>query len=273
MEWIRRILILSLIVLLPGCTVLGTYMDPLNPAPSYHINGQIKRIRFVVLTPSWLVNHNTIQVYRVGPYDVINVIVWDHPELTASSTTVSSVAQIGGGGGGDSGFLVSAQGTISFPFAGTLVVGGLTIPQIEKKIERGISKYIRNPQVTVRVSVFRSQEAQLLGEMAGGQKTIPLTDKPISLLDALNQSGGTNVGTSNTARIYVIRGNVNDITVFKLNAKSPAMMVVAQHFNIKNNDIIYVSPLSVTNWNRVMNQLLPFMGNAALVQTTAKSMS
>lgn len=272
MEWLRRILILPLIALLPGCTMLGTYMNPLNPAPSYEINGQVKRIRFVVLTPSWIVDHNVIPTYRVGPYDVLNVIVWDHPELTAASTSISPVAQVSNGGG-DSGFLVSAEGTISFPFAGTLSVSGLTIPQIEKKIALGISKYIRNPQVTVRVAVFRSQEAQLLGEMAGGQKTIPLTDKPMSLLDALNQSGGTNVATSNTTRIYIIRGNVNDITVFKLNAKSPEMMVVAQHFNIKNNDIIYVSPLSVTNWNRVMNQMLPFLGNAALVQTTAKSMS
>lgn len=271
MECIRRILILSLFALLPSCTMLGTYMNPLNPAPSYEINGQVKHIRFVNLSPAWIVNHNTMPIYRVGPYDILNVIVWDHPELTASSTSISPIAQVSGGDG-DSGFLVSAEGTISFPFAGTLTVSGLTIPQVEKKIESGISKYIRNPQVTVRVETFRSQEAQILGEV-GGQRTIPLTDKPTSLLDAINQAGGTSVLTANTTRIYVIRGNVNYITVFKLNAKSPEMMVVAQHFNIKNNDIIYVSPLSITSWNRVMNQLLPTLGNAALVQTTAKSMS
>lgn len=264
MEWIRRILILSLIALLPGCTMLGTYMNPLNPAPSYEINGQVKHIRFVNLSPAWVVNHNTIPTYRVGPYDILNVIVWDHSELTTVSTQMSTPDQ--------SGLLVSDQGTISFPFAGTFKVADLSLPQIETLIEKRISKYIRNPQVTVRVVTFRSKEAQVLGEV-GGQRTVPLTDKPMSLLDALNQAGGTSVLSANTTRIYVIRGNVNDITVFKLNAKSPEMMVVAQHFNIKNNDIIYVSPLSITSWNRVMSQLLPTLGNAALVQATAKSMS
>ncbi|GEM_PF-1419129 len=264
MELIKRILILSLIALLPGCTMLGTYMNPLNPAPSYKINGQVKNIRFVNLSPAWVVNHNTTPTYHVGPYDILNVIVWDHPELTTVSTQMSTPDQ--------SGLLVSDQGTISFPFAGTFKVAGLSLPQIETLIEKRISKYIRNPQVTVRVVTFRSKEAQVLGEV-GGQKTIPLTDKPTSLLDALNQAGGTSVLTANTTRIYVIRGNVNDITVFKLNAKSPEMMVVAQHFNIKNNDIIYVSPLSITSWNRVMNQLLPTLANAALIQATAKSMS
>lgn len=264
MELIKRILILSLIALLPGCTMLGTYMDPLNPAPSYEINSQVKHIRFVNLNPAWIVNHNTTPTYHVGPYDILNVIVWDHPELTTVSTQMSTPDQ--------SGLLVSDQGTISFPFAGTFKVAGLSLPQIEILIKKRISKYIRNPQVTVRVVTFRSKEAQVLGEV-GGQRTIPLTDKPTSLLDALNQAGGTSVLSANTTRIYVIRGNVNDITVFKLNAKSPEMMVVAQHFNIKNNDIIYVSPLSITSWNRVMSQLLPTLANTALVQTTAKSMS
>lgn len=261
MECIRRILILSLIALLPGCTMLGTYMDPLNPAPSYTINGQIKHIRFVELNPDWIIRHNTIPTYRVGPFDILNIIVWDHPELTTVSTQVSTPDQ--------SGLLVSDQGLISFPFAGTFKVAGMTLPQIEQVIEKRIAKYIRNPQVTVRVATFRSQEAQLLGEI--GQRVIPLTDKPTSLLDALNRAGGTSVTSSNTSRIYIIRGNINCITVYKLNAKSPYMMVVAQHFNIKNNDIIYVSPLSITSWNRVTGQLLPFISSENTARAVAQT--
>src|SRR3990167_3716119 len=163
MEWLKRILILSLIALLPGCTMLGTYMDPLNPAPSYTINGQVKRIRFINLSPAWIVNHNTTPTYRVGPYDILNIIVWGHPELTTVTTQLSTP--------GESGFLVSAHGRISFPFAGTFTVAGLTLPEIQTRIEHRISKYIRNPQVTARVVGFRSQEAQLLGEV-GMHKTI-----------------------------------------------------------------------------------------------------
>lgn len=260
MELIKRIFGLLIVVLiLPGCTMLGTYMDPQQPTPEYYINNHVVRPHFVRLTPSWFVNHQEIPTYYVGPYDILNVIVWDHPELTTPTSQLSSPA--------DSGLLVSGRGYISFPFAGTFKVSGLRISEIESLIETRISKYIRNPQVTVRVAKFRSQEVQILGEV-GGQKTIPLTDRPMSLLDGLNSVGGTNVATANTTHIYVIRGDLQHLTVYVLNAKSPATMMLAQRFMLKNNDIVYVSPLAVTNWNRIISQILPSVSAVQTTQTT-----
>lgn len=261
----KRIFVLLIIILLPGCTMLGTYMDPQNPAPEYRVNGHVVKTNFVVLNPTWIEQNNVKPpAYHVGPYDILNIIVWNHPELTTITTQLSTPAQ--------SGLLVSDQGTIAFPFAGTVKVAGLTLPQIEQLIGQKISKYIRNPQVTVRVAVFRSQEAQLLGELAGGQKTIPLSDKPTTLFDALNSVGGTSVTTANTTRIYVIRGSMEHLTVYSLNAKSPQTMMVAQLFNIRNNDIIYVSPLAITNWNRIISQVLPLFSATQTVQSTSELM-
>ena len=260
MEQFKRIFILLTVLLLSSCSMLGNYMDPQNPAPEYYINGQLVKVSYVPLTPTWIIQHNTIPTYRVGPYDILNIIVWDHPELTTITTQLSSAAQ--------SGFLVSDQGTIAFPFAGTVFVSGLTLPQIQTLIAQKISKYIRNPQVTALVVAFRSQEAQIMGEV--GVRTIPLSDKPTTLLDAIVGSGGTNVLSSDTSRIYIIRGTVQRLTVFALNAKSPQTMMLAQHFNLRNNDIVYVAPLAITNWDRWLGQVLLFgsavKGTAALAQ-------
>ena len=262
MAWIKRILGLLIISLLSGCTLLGTYMDPQNPAPKYYVDNRVVRVSYVQLTPTWVLNHNAVPTYRVGPYDILNIIVWGHPELTTVTTQLSTP--------GESGFLVSAHGRISFPFAGTFTVAGLTLPEIQTRIEHRISKYIRNPQVTARVVGFRSQEAQLLGEV-GMQKTIRLNDKPTTLLDALNSVGGTTVLSANTTKIYVIRGNVSHLTVYALNAKSPETMMVAQQFFLRNNDIVYVPPLAITNWNRVISQLLPTFSVPGTVKGTITS--
>lgn len=256
----KRIFVLLNVILLPGCTMLGTYMNPQNPAPEYRVNGHIVKTNFVVLSPTWIVQHNVKPpAYHVGPYDILNVIVWDHPELTTVSTQLSTPGQ--------SGLLVTDQGTVSFPFAGTIKVAGLTLPQIEQLIEQKISKYIRNPQLTVRVATFRSQEVQVLGEV-GLQRTIPITDKPVTLFDALNESAGTTVTSANTSCIYVIRGTVQNLTVFSVNAKSPQTMMAAQQFFLKNNDIVYVSPVPITSWNRVISQILPSFAAAQTAQAT-----
>lgn len=260
MGWLKRFFLLLIVLFLSGCTLLGTYMDPQNPAPTYRVNGQLVRVAYVQLNPDWVLMHNTTPTYHVGPYDILNIIVWNNPEITTPTTQLSRPSQ--------SGYLVSDRGTISFPFAGTIKVAGLSLPKIQTLIERKISKYIRNPQVLVRVVVFRSQEAQLLGE-TGSQITIRLTDKPTSLLDALNQAGGTSLTAADTSRIYVIRGNMKRLTVYALNAKSPQMMMLAQRFYIKNNDIIYVPPLAITNWNSVISQLMPTFGVPGTVKGTA----
>ena len=260
MKLILKWFLLSLVVLFfTGCTMYGTYMSANNPQGTYYLKGHLLTTRLVDLTPDWIVNQDHVPDYTIGPYDILNIIVWNHPELTTPTTQLSSPT--------DSGLLVDANGTITFPFAGTLKVSGLTIPQAQIIIARNISKYIRNPQVTVRVASFRSQEIQVMGEV-GGVRTIPITDKPFSLLDALNMVGGTSLMSANTANILVVRGTLDSLTVYRLDAKSPQMMMASQKFYMKNNDIVYVPPVAITNWNRFMTQLLPTFGAVVATKVT-----
>src|SRR5438552_18227427 len=102
---------------LSGCTMLGTYMSPQNPAPSYNINGHVVRVSYVSLTPNFFETHPQIHNYRIGPYDILSVIVWNHPNLTTPTTQMATPRSTG--------FLVDSQGNMSFPFAGTFHVAGL----------------------------------------------------------------------------------------------------------------------------------------------------
>lgn len=262
MAQIKRILLLCAIFILSGCsTFLGTYMNPNQPKTEYVIGDRVIKTHYVQLTPSWMAQHNDIPIYRVGPYDILNIIVWDHAELTTPTTQMSSPQE--------SGALVSPAGDIFFPFAGTFRVAGLSIEQTQDALRRRLKKYIRDPQVTVRVVSFRSQEVQMMGEVGSGASILPITDKPMSILEALNTSGGTNYASANTSKIYVIRGGLDQITIYGLDAQTPETMVLAQQFYLRNRDIVYVPPLGIANWNRLLTQLSPTLGVPGTVKATA----
>lgn len=118
------------------------------------------------------------QKYAVGPGDVLQVIVYGHPELNNPMGNNSK--------GGVQGQLVSADGTLYFPYVGEIHVAGLTLKQIRKKIARNISDYIRQPQVGVRVIRFRSKRVFISGDIAK-PCTVSLTNIPLTVLRALDQ--------------------------------------------------------------------------------------
>lgn len=126
--------------------------------------------------------------YRLGPGDVVGIVVYDHPELVFSAipaTTVADPASVSPAPG----FIVSNTGQLSFPYAGTLRAAGMTVQELENELTRRISRVYKNPQLSVRVQAFRSKRAYVEGEV-GAPGVQVFTDIPMTLPEALNRAGG-----------------------------------------------------------------------------------
>lgn len=117
--------------------------------------------------------------YRVGPQDVLRILVYDHPELSnPAGTAVQS-----------SGRVVRSDGTVYFPIAGRVRAAGRTVDEIRDDIAKGLAPQIRNPQVDVSVLEYRSQRVTVAGAVRS-PGVVSITDVVSTVLDAIAAAGG-----------------------------------------------------------------------------------
>jgi len=83
--------------------------------------------------------------YRLGPLDIIEVSVFEVPELT-------KFVQI------------NAGGLISLPLIGRVRAGGRTINELEREVEQKLAaEYLQSPEVSVLVKEYTSQRITVEG--------------------------------------------------------------------------------------------------------------
>ncbi|CAL1239520.1 XrtA/PEP-CTERM system exopolysaccharide export protein [Candidatus Methylocalor cossyra] len=114
----------------------------------------------------------TEYTYIIGPGDTIEMFVWGNPEVSRSIP-------------------VRPDGKISAPLVEELPASGKTPFQLARDIERELSKFIRNPLVSVIVSGFvgpYSEQVRVVGQATKPQ-AIPYKEN-MSLLDLMIVVGG-----------------------------------------------------------------------------------
>tara|TARA_R110002020_G_scaffold2409_9_gene11154 strand:+ start:3792 stop:4946 length:1155 start_codon:yes stop_codon:yes gene_type:complete len=119
--------------------------------------------------------------YRVGPGDILSVIVYDHPELTIPAGAERSAAETGN--------RIRPNGTMFYPYVGRVRVEGMTLDQVRELIAQRLSSVINEPQVEVGIAAFNSQKVYISGAVEN-PGTLPLSIVPMTVLDAISEVGG-----------------------------------------------------------------------------------
>ncbi|MCY1200020.1 polysaccharide export protein EpsE [compost metagenome] len=96
----------------------------------------------------------------------------------------------------------------------------------------------------------------------------------MSLNEALGDAGGPDLLTADPGQIYVIRNSPqtpDTPQIFSLNARNPAALALADRFELRPRDVVYVDRVPLVSWNRVANLILPAAQVINLARDTARS--
>lgn len=114
----------------------------------------------------------------------------------------------------------------------------------------------------------RYNKVFVLGEVAKPQ-SIVMPRGRITLAEALSDSGGFNPLSANAGQMYVIRaGENNRPQIWHLDAASPDALILADGFDLKPRDIVYVDPAAVARFARVINNIIP---SASVIRATVQN--
>ena len=338
-----------------GCTVIpGSGMDTeVFDWPASSTEAPAAKVARVKITPTILNSANKSQEdspiaspltseadlaipyqYRMGVGDVLSVIVWDHPELTAPFGSFNNTR--------DQGNVVRDDGTIYYPFVGSVMAQDRTVAELRTELAEKLASYIESPQLEVRIAEYRSQRFFMAGSvaqpgtfpitdvpitlveainLAGGltdnadvfdvrltrgeattvtplfnilyegdltgnvrlehgdvvhvapnelrqvfvlgevvqPQTLPMTNRPLSLTQALSNAGGIQEARADGRGVYVVRQSEYDgvIDVFQLDVSEAWALALGDQFMLQQRDVVYVTAAPITRWNRWVSNVLP----------------
>ncbi|PPK43019.1 polysaccharide export outer membrane protein [Trinickia symbiotica] len=174
--------------------------------------------------------------YVLGPGDVLQITVWDHPELAAALGTMqqtnarpSDPAQ---------GFVIDEKGNLQFPYAGTFHVAGLTVEQAQQRLLELLSmpgRFVK-PQVTVRVESYRSNQVYVDGEVRT-PGAVQINDVPMTVYEAINRAGGF-TANADESQVKLVRDGMSyplDLAGMIARGQNPAGIM------LKKGDLLRVS--------------------------------
>ncbi|MCW9014614.1 MAG: polysaccharide biosynthesis/export family protein [Gammaproteobacteria bacterium] len=165
----------------------------------------------------------TVSEYLIGVDDQLEVNVWRNPELSVAMP-------------------VRPDGKISVPLIGDIQAGGRTPVAVANEIQKELSIYVRNPNVTVILTELRNFEYISRIRVTGAVQTPTSFSyrQGMTVLDAVLEAGGvTEFAAPNRAKLY--RQGKKETEVYDIQLGGILNQgELSTNFRLKPGDIITV---------------------------------
>ena len=191
------LLMLCLVLCLTSCANQSTHRDhafgaePTQPtiraksAPAQPtLDGEKQRLGRLWQERSASMSYSDLPL---GPGDILRISV---PDLL--DTGVDEDSKTSEPPEANDEYQISGAGSFAFPLIGEVPAEGVTTQELKSEMVRRLHKYLRDPQVEVFVSQYRSREAGVFGAVAK-PGVYDLTGPRDTLRDVLSQAGGPTV--------------------------------------------------------------------------------
>lgn len=176
-----------------------------------------------------LLNANSSYAQVVGDYtlgvgDIVKVSVYEQPDLATTSQ-------------------ITASGQIMLPLAGSVMLKGLTAAQAEQAIATRLRSggFVKQPQVSVVVQEYRSQQVAVLGYVRKPDK-YPV-EATSSVLEVLARAGGVTEEAGDL--ITVVRNTGDKKSTFKVSLASFYNGDMGQNIAVNSGDLIIVPRMNL----------------------------
>lgn len=158
--------------------------------------------------------------FTIGAGDTVQITVLGRPELSATGN-------------------VSGDGLVTAALVGTVPVLGLSPQQAAQRIARAYrdGQYLVEPQVTVTMTEYQSQQLSVLGEVKAPGR-FPMRTR-LSILDALALAGGIN--DTGAQRAYILRPEDSVVTRYEVDLDALLQAGAGQqYFELLAGDTVVV---------------------------------
>ena len=195
--------------------------------------------------------NNFFTTYRLGPEDVISVVVFNQDRYSRS------------------GIVVPPSGRISLSLIqGGIFVNGRTVDEVAELIKKKYDEYIIDPQVTVSLDKASSYRYSVIGDV--GQPGIRLMNHRMTVTEALAEAGGV-LQTGDKSKVVVLRRQTNGMlspiavnvsAIYKGRAADNTYLVPGDQIVVPGNKLKTLQKImgftSILSFARIFTGGLPF---------------
>jgi protein involved in polysaccharide export with SLBB domain len=195
--------------------------------------------------------NNFFTTYRLGPEDVISVVVFGQDRYSRGAITIPP------------------SGRISLSLIpGGIFVNGKTVDEVAQLITKRYDEYIIDPQVTVSLEKASSYRYSIIGDI--GQPGIRLMSHRMTVTEAIAEAGGV-LPTGNRSGVVVLRRQpdgmlaqirVNVSAIYKGKAPDNTYLVPGDQIIVPGNKLktlqTIMSFTPIMSFARIFTGGLPF---------------
>ena len=195
-------------LMITGCAHQGAGTPPasaVKPAPE----------QTIIMKPAAI----SAADYAIGPGDILEISVWKNQDLTRQ-------------------VVVLPDGTISFPLVGRFTAGGKSVAQLKTEMEKKITRYVPEPDLTIIVQQVNSMVVYVIGKV-NRPGHIPL-NRNISVLQALSMAGGLNI-FADPQSIQIVRKGDTSTMIIPFNYKAATEdNIMEGNIQLQRGDVVVV---------------------------------
>ena len=181
-------------------------------------------------------------LYRIGPFDVLDISVFQVEELTKS-------VQVADGG------------TINLPLVGEVRVAGKTAQEVERDLTSMLgAEYLQNPQVTVFVKEYNSSNVTITGAVKK-PGVYPIRGKT-TLSQVVALAGDFDAGSDSSVLVLREQGGKRLAGKFDMSAIRQGN---AQDPSLEGGDQIVAGSSAIKKGFNTILRALPLVGTMALL--------